>query len=30
MAEMLSDNMEEEHRRALAESEGGPSPRSIG
>ena len=30
MAEMLSDNMEVERWRALAESEGTPSPRSVG
>ena len=30
MAEMLSDNMEVERRRALAESEGGPSSKSTG
>ena len=30
MAEMLSDNMEVERQRALAESEGTPSPRSVG
>ena len=30
MAEMLSNNMEVERQRALAESEGFPSPRSVG
>ena len=30
MAEMLSDNMKVEHWRALAESEGSPSPRNMG
>ena len=30
MAEMLSDNMQVECRQALAESEGSPSPRSMG
>ena len=30
MAEMLSDNIEVERRRTLAESEGTPSPRSVG
>ena len=29
MAEMLSDNMEVEHRWVLAESEGSPGPRSM-